>query len=46
MIVDDLIDDLVGNCDPDERVYVDCNGCIYEVVGIRVHDGEVVLDAI
>lgn len=46
MILDDMIDALVEYCDPDGRVYVDCNGCVYEVIGIRVNDGEVILDAI
>jgi len=45
MIVEDLIDKLVEECDPDDTVLVDCSGCIYEVLSIRIIDGSVVIDA-
>jgi len=44
MTVSELIDVLIEHCDPDDTVYADYSGCIYEVVEVRTNNGEVILD--
>ena len=46
MTVSELIDILVEDCGPDDLIYVDYLGCVYEVVDARTSNGEVIFDAI
>ena len=46
MTVEDLIDKLVEECDPDDVVSAGCPGYIYEVLSVSNVDGSVVIDAI
>lgn len=46
MTVEELIQYLTENCDPDSEVYADYSGCIYELIDLRTYNGKVFLDAI
>lgn len=46
MIVEDPIDKLLEECDPDDVVLAGYSGGIYEVVSVRIIDGSVIIDAI